>query len=418
MMPGQETGQSGFSWGDLVDGLVAERGSLAAVALHLAEQRAFAEDVESVERGLRRLRSRGTGDGGVWGERAVRVFGLPAAVVDRVRWMGQYHTRFSDLPATLAGELIAPWDRPPVSLGPARVWLLLGRVNLALRRHGDVAGLLAAAGLLAGRAEVAAQVELCLVSAYATSRRDPAATDAALTRAGRLLGVDGFDVVAGATRGADGSAAVAVGGGANETAADIGAIRDGTYDPKDARSPAATIGAVREGARSHENATPAAAANDAIRDIMGAQIGITDDTARQMSAFDHACLFARWVDQVAYRYNRPRHGAPDREAALALYGRIPADGPLFARCRRENGLGWTRLGMGDRAAAVAHAQASVEAAGDAGSLRLRAMALNLLAAASAGEAAARAKARAVAIAAHLEDEALALRFDRSRARAE
>lgn len=374
MMPGQETGQSGFSWGDLVDGLVAERGSLAAVALHLAEQRAFAEDVESVERGLRRLRSRGTGDGGVWGERAVRVFGLPAAVVDRVRWMGQYHTRFSDLPATLAGELIAPWDRPPVSLGPARVWLLLGRVNLALRRHGDVAGLLAAAGLLAGRAEVAAQVELCLVSAYATSRRDPAATDAALARAGRLLGVHGIAVAASL---ADGSAAVGAGVGGSDPTAD-----------------------------SH------------MRDGMGTQLGAIDGTTGQIPAFDHACLFARWVDQVAYRYNRPRHGAPDHAAALALYARIPADGPLFARCRRENGLGWTRLGMGDRAAAVAHAQASVEAAGDAGSLRLRAMALNLLAAASEGEAAARAKARAVAIAAHLEDEALALRFDRSRTRAE
>ncbi|MCB9530095.1 MAG: hypothetical protein H6701_17195 [Myxococcales bacterium] len=411
-MPGQETGQSGFSWGDLVDGLVAERGSLAAVALHLAEQRAFAEDVESVERGLRRLRARGTGDGGVWGERAVRVFGLPAAVVDRVRWMGQYHTRFSDLPATLAGELIAPWDRPPVSLGPARVWLLLGRVNLALRRHGDVGALLAAAGLLAARAERAAQVELCLVSAYATSRRDPAATDAALTRAGRLLGVDGIDGMASL---ADGSAALGVGGGANETAAEIGAVRDGTYDPEDARGAAAAIGAIRDGTRTHQNDT-AAAADSTIGDGMGAQIAAIDGMAGQMSTFDHACLFARWVDQVAYRYNRPRHGAPDHAAALGLYARIPADGPLFARCRRENGLGWTRLGMGDRAAAAAHALASVEAAGDAGSLRLRAMALNLLAAASEGEAAARAKARAVAIAAHLEDEALALRFDRSRAR--
>ncbi|MEZ4433886.1 MAG: hypothetical protein R3F65_15890 [bacterium] len=398
-MPGQETGQSGFSWGDLVDGLVAERGSLAAVALHLAEQRAFAEDVESVERGLRRLRSRGTGDGGVWGERVVRVFGLPAAVVDRVRWMGQYHTRFSDLPATLAGELIAPWDRPPVSLGPARVWLLLGRVNLALRRHGDVAGLLAAAGLLAGRAEAAAQVELCLVSAYATSRRDPAATNAALARAGRLLGVDGIDGMA------DASDAMSE-------------ARDGTDDPKDARGPAAAIGAIRDGARTHQNATAAAAASDAIRDGMNEQMDAIDSMAGQMSAFDHACLFARWVDQVAYCYNRPRHGAPDHATALALYERIPADGPLFARCRRENGLGWTRLGMGDRAAAAAHALASVEAAGDAGSLRLRAMALNLLAAASEGEAAARARARAVAIAAHLEDEALALRFDRSRTRAE
>ncbi|KIG12946.1 hypothetical protein DB30_00902 [Enhygromyxa salina] len=67
----------------------------------MAERRNFQEDVASVERGLRRLRDRGNKDGGVWGQRALRCFGLPVEVDDRVRWMGQYHTRFSHLPAPL-----------------------------------------------------------------------------------------------------------------------------------------------------------------------------------------------------------------------------------------------------------------------------------------------------------------------------
>jgi hypothetical protein len=91
--PGHTTA-SGLSWREYVDEIVRERGSLALAALHLAERRGVEEDVGSVERGLRRLRERGSKDGGVWGERALRCFGLPAAVDDRIRWMGQYHTRF------------------------------------------------------------------------------------------------------------------------------------------------------------------------------------------------------------------------------------------------------------------------------------------------------------------------------------
>ncbi|MFO7561730.1 MAG: hypothetical protein R6X02_03715 [Enhygromyxa sp.] len=322
--PGQESGQAGFSWKGYVDAIVAERGSLALAALHLAERRGFAEDVASVERGLRRLRERGSKDGGVWGERALRCFGLPSAVADRIRWMGQYHTRFTDLPASLAEELLRPWDRPPISESPARIWVLLGRVGLALRRRrdGEVQALLEQASLFVRQAEPAAQIELALVSAYARSRPDPELARAPLERARELL----------------------------------------------------------------------------------------ERTRAELREDDHACLFARWIDHVAYPLNKPRRGEPDHRGALALYERIPADGPLFARCRRENGLGWSQLLLGERERAQAHARASVEAAGDSGSLRMRAMALNLLAAASEGEEAERARARARAIARRLEDEALLVRF--------
>jgi hypothetical protein len=320
-MPGQEPGQA-FDWAQYVDQVIAERGSLALAARFLAERRNFAEDVGSVERGLRRLRERGHKDGGVWGQRALWCFGLPGAVGDRIRWMGQYHTRFTDLPTSLCEELLSPWDRPPVSESVARIWVLLGRVSLGLRRRQDVRALLEQAGVLASAAESSARIELALVSAYAWGRSDPPRAQAALTHAGALL------------------------------------------------------------ERSPSDVTPA----------------------------DHACLFARYVDQVAYPLNKPG-GAPARHReALALYEQIPPEGPLFARCRRENGLGWTRLQLGEREQALEHARASVAAAGDAGLLRMRAMALNLLARASEGEAAEQARARAQAIAAALEDEALLLRF--------
>lgn len=325
-MPGQEPGQAAFDWADYVDAVVAERGSLALAARFLAERRNFEEDVGSVERGLRRLRERGHKDGGVWGQRALRCFGLPTVVGDRMRWMGQYHTRFSDLPASLCEELLAPWDRPPISESPARIWVLLGRVSLALRRREDARPLLEQAGLLAGQAEVAAQIELGLVEAYGFGRSDPTRAEAALARAGELLERD----------------------------------------------------------------------------------------AGSLSVVDQGCLFARWVDQVAYPLNKPGAGVAKHEAALGWYGRIPVDGPLFARCRRENGLGWTLLLLGERERARAHACASVTAAGDAGSLRMRAMALNLLARCSDGEAAEQARTRAQAIARTLEDEALLVRFESRR----
>jgi hypothetical protein len=320
-MPGQESGQA-FDWADFVDRLVAERGSLTLVAQHLAERRNFEEDVASVERGLRRLRERGNKDGGVWGQRALRCFGLPAAVDDRIRWMGQYHTRFSDLPASLCDELLRPWDRPPVSESPARIWVLLGHASLALRRRQDPRSVLEQAAVLAGQAELAARVELALVESYAWGRSDPTAAREALDRAGTLLEI--------------------------------------------AEEP-----------------------------ILGS---------------DRACLFARWIDQAAYPLNRPGGDRANHDAAAALYEQIPIDGPLFARCRRENGLGWTRLQLGDREQARAHARESVRAAGDAGSLRMRAMALNLLSACSEGDEASEAKARAREIARQLEDEALLVRF--------
>ena len=136
-----------------------------------------------------------------------------------------------------------------------------------------------------------------------------------------------------------------------------------------------------------------------------------------LEADARSCLYARWIDQVAYPLNKPLDGGePDHLGAIVLYEKIPAAVPPFARCRRENGLGWSRLQLGEVEIAEAHARASMAAAGDSGSLRMRAMALNLLAAAckagGAQDRAESARRRARDIAQRLEDESLMFRFDR------
>lgn len=166
--PGQDSGHP-FVWAHLVDAWAEQHGSLAAAAEALAAERGFAESVESIARGLRRLRKRGTLGGGVWGRRALRAFGVPGDVQGRVRWMGQYHTRFTDLPTSLCLQLLRGWDRPPISESNARVWIQLGWASVELRRR-ELGP--AIARLDAFRpVEPLARAEHALVSAFAHSRR-------------------------------------------------------------------------------------------------------------------------------------------------------------------------------------------------------------------------------------------------------
>lgn len=193
--PGPNPGMPGLSWASYLDDLVAQTGSLAAVAAKLASERGFVEDVSTVERGLRRLREREQRDGGVWGRRLLATFGLPAEVDDRVRWMGQYHTRFSDLPTSLCHELLLPWDRPPVSESPARVWVQLGLASVALRRQDPQiarAHLLQVERLGSGVPD-AAFVEHQLVVAFLVTRSDPPQHDACLDAAEARLRASTID---------------------------------------------------------------------------------------------------------------------------------------------------------------------------------------------------------------------------------
>jgi hypothetical protein len=184
--PGHDPGHAppaGFSWADYVAWLVARHGSLAAVAERLAARRAYADDAGSIERALRRLRGRGQLAGGTWGERAIAAFGLPEEVSERARWMGAYHSRFTDLPLPLCQDLVRLWDRPPVSDAPAGAfWLALAHASNALR-GGDHAGAsphLRRARAVRATAPVEARIELCLIDAFLASRAEPAEVPALL----------------------------------------------------------------------------------------------------------------------------------------------------------------------------------------------------------------------------------------------
>jgi tetratricopeptide (TPR) repeat protein len=159
----------GFSWADHIAWLVEVHGSLAAVAQRLAALRAYKDDAQSIERALRRLRGRGPHEGGIWGARIVRAFGLPEATAARVRWLGTYHSGFSDLPLSVCEDLLREWDRPPVAESPeAATWLALGRAVCSARR-GDAAGArahLARALATKGSASAAAQAEFLLTAAF------------------------------------------------------------------------------------------------------------------------------------------------------------------------------------------------------------------------------------------------------------
>lgn len=171
---GQDPGH--LDWAALLEALVAEHGTLSAVAERLARERGHAEDLESIARGLRRLRARGHAPGGQWGERLLRTFGPGADVEARLRFMGAYHSRFVDLPVPLCADLVQLWDRPPTSESRAgRLWLPLARAILALRdRHlGRAAALLQVAERAGG--EAAGRCEVALGRAYVLAGQDLAA---------------------------------------------------------------------------------------------------------------------------------------------------------------------------------------------------------------------------------------------------
>ncbi|HRG97124.1 MAG TPA: hypothetical protein PLR99_12805 [Polyangiaceae bacterium] len=168
---GLDPRQPGYTWGDYVDALVADAGSLAAVALKVAQHASPALDAQSVERGLRRLRGRGTRDGGEHGVRLLRVYGLPRSVEARLRWLGMFHSRSADLPSELLRDLLNIWSRPPASDSADRVWLALGYAQLAVRQR-DYAEAHARLAEVPVTAAAAARLERALVFAYVEDRLD------------------------------------------------------------------------------------------------------------------------------------------------------------------------------------------------------------------------------------------------------
>jgi hypothetical protein len=195
--PGHDPGQppggeapASFSWAAYVAWLVERHGSLAAAAERLAALRGYRDDAASIERALRRLRAREQRDGGTWGARALAAFGLPEAVDARARWMGAYHSRFTDLPVPLCQDLVRLWDRPPVSDAPgAATWLALAHASAALRTGDRAAAAthVRRARASAGRAPPEARAELLLVEAFVASRDDVARVPGLLAEVEPLL---------------------------------------------------------------------------------------------------------------------------------------------------------------------------------------------------------------------------------------
>ncbi|MBX7116070.1 MAG: hypothetical protein K1X64_17200 [Myxococcaceae bacterium] len=193
-MTGPISGHSvaGWGWAEYLGALVEEFGTLAAVAWKLFEQGGGDDDVGSIERALRRLRTKRQHDGGIWGDKLLACFGMPRSIEDRLVWMGVYHSLFNDLPVAICTDQLRLWDFPPVSASPARVWLLLCAASLALRRR-DFAGARVyydrvAAAMAVGRVRDEARIEHALMVAYLESRTGPdAAQLAALESAERLL---------------------------------------------------------------------------------------------------------------------------------------------------------------------------------------------------------------------------------------
>lgn len=177
---GHDSGQlsGGLDWATYLDWLVATTGSLAAVADRLCAHRGYRDDIGSVERALRRLRRRGTLDGGTWGTRALAAFGLPEDAHRHVRSLAQYHARIADLPVPACADLIRAWDHPPTTASrDGRAWLALAHASLSLRRFDHTTALthLDRARADLTTAPAAARAESLLMRAYIASKSPPRA---------------------------------------------------------------------------------------------------------------------------------------------------------------------------------------------------------------------------------------------------
>jgi hypothetical protein len=152
----------------------AEHGGWAALAEELVRRAGdvgLPKDLGSIQRGLRRLSERGQLEGGQYGRWMLRYFGVPPRTEEWLRWLGQYHSRFTDLPVPLCEQQLALWDRPPVADSAAGVWIDLGVVSVSMRK-GDrttVRARLARAAAKVPRAGVAALLEHRMVAARVAS---------------------------------------------------------------------------------------------------------------------------------------------------------------------------------------------------------------------------------------------------------
>src|SRR5450755_4736572 len=153
-----------LTWGEYIRQWTDDRGGWTQLANELVDRAAAStevpEDAQSVERGLRRLATRGHKPGGQYGRWMLRYFGFVAAVDELVKWMGQYHTRFADLPCGFRLEHLTLWNRPPIAESRVVAWIHIGiaHAHLSRRERQECEHWLASAERLARNAGPAAEI--------------------------------------------------------------------------------------------------------------------------------------------------------------------------------------------------------------------------------------------------------------------
>ncbi len=175
-MPGHESGHAasppvGFSWEAYVLAFVDQHGGWAALCDELLRRAVGADDFPSdpqvVDKGLRRLSKRGNKTGGQYGRWMIRYFGIPSSLSQWAQWMGQLHSRFSDLPSSLRFEQLSLWDRPPVTESRLAPWIHVGMAYVLLRmqENEDAQRRLGMAERGAEQAGAACRMEVALLRA-------------------------------------------------------------------------------------------------------------------------------------------------------------------------------------------------------------------------------------------------------------
>lgn len=188
-----------LTWNVYVHQWAADRGGWSALADELIDRAPNTEvpqDAQSVERGLRRLATREHKAGGQYGRWMLRYFGFIAAVDELVKWMGQYHTRFADLPCNFRLEHLTLWNRPPIAESRLAVWIQLGiaHAHRSKRAFAEAGHWLALASRAAPHTGAAAELECMLLAAQLKSDADCHASPAELDAiAARLRDVDARD---------------------------------------------------------------------------------------------------------------------------------------------------------------------------------------------------------------------------------
>src|SRR5262245_31754709 len=145
-LPGHESGHDqsppvGFDWETYVGSFVAAHGGWTALCDELLRRAAHADDfprdLQAVEKGLRRLAKRGHKPGGQYGRWMLRYFGVPSSLLRWAEWMGQLHSRFSDLPTSLRWEQLRLWDRPPIIESRLAAWIHVGMAAVLTRMQAE-----------------------------------------------------------------------------------------------------------------------------------------------------------------------------------------------------------------------------------------------------------------------------------------